>query len=389
VGTLVNLGGELPRTGAEDMRVGVPREVKNREYRVALTPAGVTELVRAGHTVLVEQGAGEGSSIPDTDFVAAGARIVPTAEEVWGDADLLLKVKEPVAEEYGRLRAGQTLFTYLHLAASKECTDALVVSGTTAIAYETVQTADGALPLLAPMSEVAGRMAPQVGAHSLERAHGGRGVLLGGVSGVYASKVVVIGAGVSGMNAAAIALGMQAEVIVLDRDIDKLRAADRIYQGHLQTVASNAYEVERAVLDADLVIGAVLVPGAKAPTLVSNELVSRMKPGSVLVDIAVDQGGCFEDTRPTTHDDPTFRVHESVFYCVANMPGAVPNTSTHALTNVTLPYVMALANEGTRAAVQSNPALAHGVNVAAGQVVLPEVADAHGMTAVPLQEVLV
>jgi alanine dehydrogenase len=370
------------------MRVGVPREVKNREYRVALTPAGVTELVRAGHTVLVEQGAGEGSSIPDADFAAAGARIVPLAEDVWADADLLLKVKEPVAEEYGFLRAGQTLFTYLHLAASKECTDALVASGTTAIAYETVQTADGALPLLAPMSEVAGRMAPQVGAHTLERAHGGRGVLLGGVSGVYAAKVVVIGAGVSGMNAAAIALGMQAEVIVLDRDIDKLRAADRIYQGHLQTVASNAYEVESAVLDADLVIGAVLVPGAKAPTLVSNELVSRMKPGSVLVDIAVDQGGCFEDTHPTTHDDPTFRVHESVFYCVANMPGAVPNTSTHALTNVTLPYVMALANEGTAAAVRTSPALAHGVNVVDGRVVLAEVAEAHGMTAVPLGEVL-
>jgi alanine dehydrogenase len=370
------------------MRVGVPREVKNREYRVALTPAGVTELVRAGHEVLVEQAAGEGSSIPDADFAAAGARIVPDAEEVWADADLLLKVKEPIAEEYGRLRADQTLFTYLHLAASKECTDALVASGTTAIAYETVQTADGALPLLAPMSEVAGRMAPQVGAHSLERAHGGRGVLLGGVSGVYAAKVVVIGAGVSGMNAAAIALGMQAEVVVLDRDIDKLRAADRVYRGHLQTVASNAYEVEQAVLDADLVIGAVLVPGAKAPTLVSNELVSRMKPGSVLVDIAVDQGGCFEDTRPTTHDDPTFRVHESVFYCVANMPGAVPNTSTHALTNVTLPYVMALAGQGTVAAVQGNPALAHGVNVAAGQVVLPEVAEAHGMAAVPLSEVL-
>jgi alanine dehydrogenase len=370
------------------MRVGVPREVKNREYRVALTPAGVTELVRAGHEVLVERSAGEGSSIPDEDFVGAGARIVAAADDVWADADLLLKVKEPVAEEYHRLRAGQTLFTYLHLAASKECTDALVASGTTAIAYETVQTADGALPLLAPMSEVAGRMAPQVGAHSLERAHGGRGVLLGGVSGVYAAKVVVIGAGVSGMNAAAIALGMQAEVVVLDRDIDKLRAADRIYQGHLQTVASNAYEVERAVLDADLVIGAVLVAGAKAPVLVSNELVSRMKPGSVLVDIAVDQGGCFEDTRPTTHDDPTFRVHESVFYCVANMPGAVPNTSTHALTNVTLPYVMALANEGTAAAVGSNPALAHGVNVVDGQVVLAEVADAHGMTAVPLGEVL-
>jgi alanine dehydrogenase len=370
------------------MRVGVPREIKNREYRVALTPAGVTELVRAGHDVLVEHSAGEGSSIPDEDFVAAGARIVPSADDVWADADLLLKVKEPVAEEYGRLRAGQTLFTYLHLAASKECTDALVASGTTAIAYETVQTSDGALPLLAPMSEVAGRMAPQVGAHSLERAHGGRGVLLGGVSGVYAAKVVVIGAGVSGMNAAAIALGMQAEVVVLDRDIDRLRSADRIYQGHLQTVASNAYEIERAVLDADLVIGAVLVPGAKAPTLVSNELVSRMKSGSVLVDIAVDQGGCFEDTRPTTHDDPTYRVHDSIFYCVANMPGAVPNTSTHALTNVTLPYVMALANEGTAAAVASNKALAHGVNVVDGQVVLAEVAGAHGMTAVRLGEVL-
>jgi alanine dehydrogenase len=370
------------------MRVGVPREVKNREYRVALTPAGVTELVRAGHEVLVEQGAGEGSSIPDGDYTAVGARIVAGADDVWADADLLLKVKEPIAEEYDRLRRGQTLFTYLHLAASKECTDALVASGTTAIAYETVQTADGALPLLAPMSEVAGRMAPQVGAHSLERAHGGRGVLLGGVSGVYAAKVVVIGAGVSGMNAAAIALGMQAEVVVLDRDIDKLRAADKIYQGHLQTVASNAYEVERAVLDADLVIGAVLVAGAKAPVLVSNDLVSRMKSGSVLVDIAVDQGGCFEDTRPTTHDDPTFRVHDSVFYCVANMPGAVPNTSTHALTNVTLPYVMALANEGTAAAVAGNPALAHGVNVVDGQVVLPEVAEAHGMAAVGLQEVL-
>ncbi|MDP9428800.1 MAG: alanine dehydrogenase [Actinomycetota bacterium] len=370
------------------MRVGVPREVKNREYRVALTPAGVTELVRAGHTVLVERGAGEGSSIPDADLTAAGATLVAHADDVWADADLLLKVKEPVAEEYGRLRSGQTLFTYLHLAASRECTDALVASGATAIAYETVQTAGGALPLLAPMSEVAGRMAPQVGAHSLERAHGGRGVLLGGAPGVHAAKVVVIGAGVSGMNAAAIALGMQAHVVVLDRDVDKLRAADRIYQGHLQTVTSNAYEIERAVLDADLVIGAVLVPGAKAPTLVTNELVAQLKPGSVLVDIAVDQGGCFEDSRPTTHDDPTFRVHGSVFYCVANMPGAVPNTSTHALTNVTLPYVMALANEGTVAAVGSDPALAHGVNVVAGQVVLPEVARAHGMAAVPLEEVL-
>ncbi|TKJ31536.1 alanine dehydrogenase [Blastococcus sp. CCUG 61487] len=370
------------------MRVGVPREIKDGENRVALTPAGVTELVQAGHTVLVERGAGEGSSIPDADFRAAGAEVVPAADDVWADAELLLKVKEPVGEEYGRLRADQTLFTFLHLAASKECTDALRASGITALAYETVQTDDGALPLLAPMSEVAGRMAPQVGAHALERGHGGRGVLLGGVSGVYAAKVVVIGAGVSGMNAAAIALGMQAEVVVLDRDIDKLRAADRIYRGHLQTVASSAYEIERAVLDADLVIGAVLVPGAKAPTLVSNDLVSRMKSGSVLVDIAVDQGGCFEDTRPTTHAEPTFGVHGSVFYCVSNMPGAVPNTSTHALTNVTLPYVLALANEGTAAAVRADPVLARGVNVAAGEVVLPEVAEAHGMTAVPLAEVL-
>ena len=370
------------------MKVGIPSEVKNNEFRVAITPAGVFEFTRAGHEVYVQAGAGTGSSILDDDFRAAGAMILPSADEVWGTGDLILKVKEPVAEEYGRMRSGQVLFTYLHLAASKECTDALIDRRVTGIAYETVELPDRSLPLLAPMSEVAGRMAPQVGAHSLERAHGGRGVLLGGVSGVYAAKVVVIGAGVSGMNAAAIALGMQAEVVVLDRDIDKLRAADRIYQGHLQTVASNSYEVEQAVLDADLVIGAVLVPGAKAPTLVSNELVSRMKPGSVLVDIAVDQGGCFEDTRPTTHDDPTFRVHQSVFYCVANMPGAVPNTSTHALTNVTLPYVMELANEGTAAAVRSNTALAHGVNVVAGQIVLPEVAEAHGMTAVPLQEVL-
>ncbi|MGY1815739.1 alanine dehydrogenase [Blastococcus sp. SYSU D00820] len=370
------------------MRVGVPREVKNHEYRIALTPAGVHELVRAGHEVLVEAGAGEGSSIPDADLAAAGAQVLPDVDDVWGGADLLLKVKEPVAEEYGRLRAGQTVFTYLHLAASRACTEALVASGTTAIAYETVQTPDGRLPLLAPMSEVAGRMAPQVGAHNLERAHGGRGVLLGGVPGVHAATVVVLGAGVAGMNAAAIALGMGAEVIVLDRDVDKLRAADRLYRGHLQTVTANAFEVERAVLGADLVIGAVLVPGARAPKLVTDDMVARMRPGSVLVDVAVDQGGCIEGSRPTTHDAPTFRVHGSVFYCVANMPGAVPNTSTHALTNVTLPYVMALATEGTAAAVRGDAALAHGVNVAAGQVVLPEVAQAHGMTAVPLEEVL-
>jgi len=370
------------------MRVGVPREVKNHEYRVALTPAGVTELLRSGHEVIIEHDAGAGSLIPDEDFIAAGAKILADADDVWAAADLVLKVKEPVAEEYHRLRSGQTLFTYLHLAASAECTNALLNSGIDAVAYETVQLADLSLPLLAPMSEVAGRMAPQCGAHSLERAQGGRGVLLGGVSGVYAATVVVIGAGVSGMNAAAIALGMQAEVIILDNNVEKLRAADRIYRGHLQTVISNSYELERAIIGADLVIGAVLVPGAKAPMLVSNELVSRMRPGSVLVDIAVDQGGCFEDTRPTTHADPTYLVHGSVFYCVANMPGAVPNTSTYALTNVTLPYVMELANRGLRAAVAADPALALGVNVVGGRVVYDHVAEAHGLGHVPLEEAL-
>jgi alanine dehydrogenase len=313
-------------------KVGIPREVKDNEYRVAITPAGVNELVRNGHSVVIEKEAGIGSSIPDDDFVAAGATILPTPDDVWGEADLILKVKEPIAEEYGRMRSGQVLFTYLHLAASRECTDALIDSGITAIAYETVQLPDRSLPLLAPMSEVAGRMAPQCGAHALQADGGGRGVLMGGVSGVYAAKVVVLGAGVSGMNAAAIALGMQAEVLLLDKNIARLREADRIYQGHCQTIASNAYEVERACVDADLVIGAVLVPGAKAPTLVSDELVRRMKPGSVLVDISIDQGGCFESSRPTTHSNPTYRVYDSVFYCVANMPGAVPHTSTYALT---------------------------------------------------------
>ena len=370
------------------MKVGIPREVKDHEYRVAITPAGVNELVTAGHQVYVEKDAGVGSSLPDETFVAAGAQILGSPDDVWAEADLVLKVKEPVSEEYPRMRGGQTLFTYLHLAASRECTDALLTSGIDAVAYETVQLPDGSLPLLAPMSEVAGRMAPQVGAHTLERAQGGRGVLMGGVSGVYAAKVVVLGAGVSGMNAAAIALGMQAEVLLLDKNIDKLRAADRIYQGHLQTVASNRYEIERACLDADLVIGAVLVAGAKAPTLVSDELVSRMPPGSVLVDISVDQGGCFESSRPTTHSDPTFRVADSVFYCVANMPGAVPHTSTYALTNVTLPYAMELANRGLREAVLRDPALALGVNVAGGRVTSPPVAEAHGMASVPVAEAL-
>jgi alanine dehydrogenase len=370
------------------VKVGIPREVKNHEYRVAITPSGVHELVRNGHEVYVEQQAGVGSSIPDEDYVAAGAQILPTADDVWGTGDLILKVKEPIEEEYGRMREGQTLFTYLHLAASKPCTDALVDRKVTGIAYETVELPDRSLPLLAPMSEVAGRLAPQVGAHTLMRAEGGRGILMGGVSGVYAAKVVVIGAGVSGMNAAAIALGMQAEVLLLDKNIARLRQADAIYQGHLQTVASNTYEIERACLDADMVIGAVLVPGAKAPTLVTNELVSRMRPGSVLVDISIDQGGCFEDSRPTTHANPTYPVHSSVFYCVANMPGAVPHTSTYALTNVTLPYAVELANKGWRDAMRSDPALALGLNTYDGRITYGPVAEAHGAEVLELAEVL-
>ncbi|MFD2080790.1 alanine dehydrogenase [Actinopolymorpha cephalotaxi] len=361
------------------MKIGVPKEVKTHEYRVALTPAGAHELVRHGHHVVVERGAGEGSSIPDQEFERAGAKIIETADDVWAESDLVLKVKEPIASEYSRLRKGQVLFTYLHLAASRQLTTALLESGTTAIAYETVQLPDGSLPLLAPMSEVAGRLAPQVGAYHLMSQGGGRGILMGGVSGVYAAKVVVIGAGVSGLNAAAIALGMQAEVLLLDKNIERLRQADRVYRGHLQTVASNAYEVERAVLDADLVIGAVLVPGAKAPTLVTTEQVSRMKPGSVLVDISIDQGGCFEDSRPTTHDEPTYRVHDSVFYCVANMPGAVPHTSTYALTNVTLPYVLELADRGWQEASRADLALGLGLNTHEGHLVNAPVAEAHGL----------
>ncbi len=367
-----------------DVKVGIPREVKNNEFRVAITPAGVHELVRGGHEVVLERGAGLGSSITDEEYTAAGARILGTADEVWAAADLLLKVKEPVAEEYHRLRKGQTLFTYLHLAASRACTDALLESGTTAIAYETVETANRALPLLAPMSEVAGRIAPQVGAYHLMRSAGGRGVLPGGVPGVAAARAVVIGGGVSGWNAAQIAIGMGFHVTLLDKDINKLREADRIFGNRVRTIASNAYELEKAVLDADLVIGAVLIPGAKAPKLVSNELVSRMKPGSVLVDIAIDQGGCFEDSRPTTHAEPTFTVHDSVFYCVANMPGAVPNTSTHALTNATLPYIVELANRGWRDALRRDAALAKGLNTHEGQVVYGPVAEAHELPAVDL-----
>lgn len=366
------------------MKVGIPREVKNNEFRVAITPAGVHELVRGGHEVVVEQSAGLGSSITDEEYTAAGARILDTADEVWAAADLLLKVKEPVAEEYHRMRKGQTLFTYLHLAASRACTDALLESGTTAIAYETVETANRALPLLAPMSEVAGRIAPQVGAYHLMRSAGGRGVLPAGVPGVAAARAVVIGGGVSGWNAAQIAIGMGFHVTLLDKDINKLREADRIFGTRVQTIASNAFELEKAVLEADLVIGAVLIPGAKAPKLVTNELVSRMKPGSVLVDIAIDQGGCFEDSRPTTHAEPTFEVHDSVFYCVANMPGAVPNTSTHALTNATLPYIVELANRGWRDALRRDAALAKGLNTHEGQVVYGPVAEAHDLPAVEL-----
>ncbi|NDV08816.1 alanine dehydrogenase [Rhodococcus sp. IEGM 248] len=361
------------------MKVSIPKEIKNHEYRVAITPAGVHELVAHGHEVFVEESAGVGSSIPDEDYLAAGAKILSSADDVWASGDLILKVKEPIAPEYHRMREGQVLFTYLHLAADKPLTEELQKRQVTGIAYETVQTPTGALPLLAPMSEVAGRLAPQAGAYHLMRAGGGRGVLLGGVPGVPAAKVVVIGAGVSGMNAATIALGLQAEVSLLDRNVDTLRAADRIYQGRLRTVTSNAYAIEDAVLGADLVIGAVLVPGAKAPTLISNELVSRMKPGSVLVDISIDQGGCFENSRPTTHDQPTYEVHNSIFYCVANMPGAVPHTSTYALTNVTLPYALALANKGWEQALNDDQSLARGLNTHAGQVTYVPVVHAHGL----------
>jgi alanine dehydrogenase len=358
------------------VKIGIPLEIKDNEYRVAITPAGVHELVGRGHSVVIEHHAGVGSSIPDEDFVSAGATILGTNDDVWEQADLILKVKEPQPSEYKFMRPDQVLFTYLHLAASRECTDALITSGTTAIAYETVQLADGSLPLLAPMSEVAGRLAPQVGAHTLMRAEGGRGILMGGVSGVYAAKVVVIGAGVSGMNAAAIALGMQAEVLLLDRNITRLRAADAIYQGHLQTVASNAYEVEKACLDADLVIGAVLVPGGRAPQVVSEAMIKSMKPRTVLIDCAIDQGGCIEGIRETTHTDPVYERFGVLHYAVGNVPGAVPNTSTYALTNATLPYAVELATRGVRAAVATDAALAAGLNTLAGEVPNAAVAQA-------------
>lgn len=361
------------------MHVGIPTEIKNNEYRVAITPAGVAELTRHGHEVLVQAGAGEGSAIPDAEFKAAGAQLADTAERVWADADLLLKVKEPIPPEYGLLRDGQVLFTFLHLAASRACTDALLASGTTSIAYETVQTDDGALPLLAPMSEVAGRLAAQVGGYHLMRTQGGRGVLMGGVPGVKGADVVVIGAGTAGYNAARVAGGMGAGVMVFDVNIGKLRLLDAEFGGHVGTRYSSAYELEGAVKRADLVIGAVLLPGHKAPRLISNSLVAQMKPGAVLVDISIDQGGCFEDSRPTTHDDPTFAVHDTLFYCVANMPSAVPKTSTVALTNATMPYVLRLADRGWQAACRSDPALAKGLSTHAGMLLSEQVADDLGL----------
>ncbi len=365
------------------MLVGVPREIKNHEYRVAITPAGVREFINHGHKVIVETGAGNGSAISDESYKTAGAEIVATAAEVWSRAEMVLKVKEPIAQEYPLMRQGQVLFTYLHLAASKDCTDALIKSGITAIAYETVDV-NGYLPLLAPMSEVAGRMAVQVGAAALQKSAGGRGVLLGGVPGVRPARVVILGGGVAGVNAATIAHGMRAEVTILDVNTRRLVQLDELFEGNVRTLASNSYEIEDQVLSADLVIGAVLVHGAKAPRLVSNDLVKRMKPGSVLVDIAIDQGGCFEDSKPTTHADPTYPVHGSIFYCVANMPGAVPNTSTYALTNVTLRYALALADKGWREAIKADPNLALGLNVHEGKIYYEAVAQAHGLPFVTL-----
>ena len=365
------------------MIVGVPKEIKVHESRVAITPEGVSEFIHAGHSVLIQDGAGVASAITNEDFKQAGATIVATADDVWQKADLVLKVKEPIAPEYSKMRKGQTLFTYLHLAASKVCTDALVASGTTAIAYETVEV-NGTLPLLAPMSEVAGRLATQVGATALQKPHGGRGVLLGGVPGVAPGRVVVIGGGVAGLNSAVIALGMGADVTVFDRSISRLQYIDTVYMGRIKTLVASKHAIEREVKQADLVIGAVLVHGAKAPKLVSNALVAQMKSGSVLVDIAIDQGGCFEDSKATTHAEPTYTVHNSVFYCVANMPGAVPVASTYALTNATLPYALSLANLGWEAACKNDPNLAKGLNVHEGKIYYSAVAEAHGYPSVEL-----
>lgn len=361
------------------MRVAIPTEVKNHEYRVAITPVGVAELVGHGHEVFIQAGAGLGSSISDAEYVAQGATIVPTAAETWAIGEMVMKVKEPIPSEFGYLRDDLLLFTYLHLAADRPGTDALLNAGTTAIAYETVQLPNGLLPLLYPMSEVAGCLAPQVGAHAMMKAQGGRGVLMGCVGGVANAKVVVLGGGTAGQNAANVALGMGADVTILDTDLEKLRTTFWRYENRVHGIVSSKLAIREQVLAADMVIGTVLIPGAKAPKLVTNDMVAQMKPGSVLVDVAIDQGGCFEDSHPTTHADPTFTVHNSVFYCVANMPGAVPNTSTWALTNATLAYAVQLADKGWKQACRDNASLALGLNTVAGQITYPGVADAFGL----------
>jgi alanine dehydrogenase len=370
------------------MRIGVPTEIKSDEYRVAVTPAGVRELAEHGHEVLVQAGAGEGSAIANSDYEAQGASIVPDATAVFDAAEMILHVKELQPEEIEMLRPGQLLFTYLHLAPDPEQTRGLCGSGVTAIAYETVEDAHGHLPLLAPMSEVAGKIATQAGAFMLEKPLGGRGILLGGVPGVAAANVMVIGGGVVGMNAAFIAIGMEADVFVFDRSIDRLRELEVAFGGRCSTVYSTRLAVEQMLPNADLVIGAVLVHGARAPYVIRREQLKLMKPGAVLVDVAIDQGGCFETSRPTTHREPTFEVDGITHYCVANMPGAVPITSTYALTNATLPYAIALADHGVDEAIRRDPGLRLGVNVAAGKVTHPAVAEGVGMEYVPVEEAL-
>ncbi len=359
------------------MLVGIPKEVKNNEFRVSTTAAGVHSLVISGHTVFVEKSAGLGSSITDEEYAKAGATILDTADEVWAKSEMIIKVKEPIAQEYARMRKGQILFTFLHLAASRECTDAIIKSGITAIAYETVEL-NRFLPLLAPMSEVAGRMSIQVGAAALQRPNGGRGVLLGGVPGVAPGKVVILGGGSVGVSAAAMAIGLRADVTLLDINLKRLGEIDEMFHGQVKTIASSAYVIEEHCMQADLVVGGVLIPGAAAPKLVTDAMVAKMKPGSVLVDVAIDQGGCFEGSRATTHAEPTFKVHDSLYYCVANMPGAVPATSTAALSNATLKYALALANKGWQAALEDDAALAAGLNVHEGKIMYAAVAAAHG-----------
>jgi alanine dehydrogenase len=368
--------------------VGIPREVKDNEYRVAATPEGVRELTRAGHDVVVETGAGLGSALPDEGFEAAGAKIAADADALFDAADMIVKVKEPQPEEYERFREGHILFTYLHLAADRRLTEFLMARKVAAVAYETVQLDDGRLPLLAPMSEIAGRIAPHVGANYLEKPYGGRGVLMGGASGVAPARVVVLGAGMAGLNAAWIAAGMEAEVISVDKNVDRLRYVDQIQRGRIRTVASSGLAIEQLVTDADLVIGAVLIPGAKAPHLVTGEMVSAMRPGAVIVDISIDQGGCVETAHVTTHSDPVYVVDDVVHYCVGNMPGAVPRTSTYALTNVTTPYAIEIATRGLTDAVRQDRALALGVNVYGGAVTNDGVAAAHGLAFTPLAELV-